>query len=196
MNFVRCTSLATLVLCLIAPAAHAQAGLGLGSNRLVSFGVGGGMSMPVSDASQAFKNGFNAQGFVRFNLPVLPVKPRLDLGYSRFDLDDAQLGATGTGQILSGLANVQVFVIPAGPVRPYVVAGLGAYNMKTETDGTSAASASDTRFGINGGAGVVVRLGGLVSAYLEGRLDNVYTQAGLIDTQQVRVVPITFGVVF
>lgn len=197
MNLVRRASLAVLFTCLVASAASAQPGLDqLGPKRLVSFGVGGGMSMPVGDASQVFKNGFNAQGFVRLNLPLVPVKPRLDLSYSKFDLDDVQLGTTGSGKILAGLANVQAFIMPAGPVRPYLLAGLGAYNVKTETEGPGAVSASDTRFGINGGLGVAVSLGGVANAYIEGRVDNVYTQAGLIDTKQVRVVPITFGIVF
>jgi opacity protein-like surface antigen len=196
MNLVRCSSLAALALTLFASAALAQPGVDeFSPKRLVSIGVGGGMTVPVSDASLAFKNGINAQGFVRLNLPLVPVKPRFDLCYSRFDLDDVQLGVPGTGQILAGLANLQFFIMPAGPVRPYLIAGLGAYNMKTETEGAGAASVSETRFGINGGAGVAIHLGP-ANAYLEGRVDNVYTQAGLIDSQQVRVIPVTFGIVF
>ena len=51
------------------------------------------------------------------------------------------------------------------------------------------------RFGINGGGGLVLNFGA-VSAYVEGRVDNVYTEAGMIDTDQVKVVPVTFGVTF
>lgn len=185
----------SLALGMTASVAFAQAGLPISPKRLVSFGVGGGMSVPVNDAGDAFKSGVNAQGFVRFNLPKLPVVPRIDLGYSRFDFDESQLGLPGTGQILSGLANMQVFLLPVGPIRPYVVGGVGAYDFKTETEGTSGVSQNDLRFGINGGAGVVLKLG-MVSAYIEGRVDNVYTEQGLIDTKQVQVVPVTFGVVF
>ena len=70
MKLVRLVSLVALAL--LASAGLAQAQLGV-AKRFVSFGIGGGMSVPVSDASEAFKNGFNAQGFIRFNPPALPV---------------------------------------------------------------------------------------------------------------------------
>jgi hypothetical protein len=58
-------------------------------------------------------------------------------------------------------------------------------------------STSDTRFGVNGGGGVLFKFGRAVSAYVEGRIDNVYTDTGgFINTSQVQVVPVTFGVVF
>jgi opacity protein-like surface antigen len=172
--------------------ASAQAGL---VKRFVSFGVGGGMSVPVSNAADAFKNGFNAQGFVRLNVPKLPVMPRFDLNYSKFDLDDAQVGVPGTGQIMAGLANLQVGLLQFGPIRPYIVAGLGAYNLKTETEGTTPTSESDLRFGINGGAGVTLHLG-MISGYIEGRVDNVFTEKGMIDTEQIQLIPVTFGLSF
>jgi len=198
-NLVRSIAVFAGFLTLAAGPAWAQMPDNLSSNRLVSFGVGGGVSVPVSDAKDAFKNGFNGQGFVRLNLKFLPIQPRVDFTLSHFDLDDANLGTTGTGQVLAGLANVQLFLIPGGPIRPYVVAGVGAYNIKTETDAAGAVAAtseSDTRFGVNGGAGLVIKLGSLVSLYAEGRVDNVYTEKGLIDTDQVQVVPVTFGLVF
>ena len=185
-----------------AATAFAQMGGGAGmeSNRLISFGIGGGVAVPVSDAGDAFQSGFNGQGFLRLNLGGLPFVPRVDFTFSKFDLDDAQLqtpGLTGTGQLMAGLANLQLFLIPGGPIRPYVVAGVGAYNLETEVDGVPGASTSDTRFGVNGGGGLVIRLGSLVSLYAEGRVDNVFTEeGGFIDTKQIQVVPVTFGLVF
>jgi opacity protein-like surface antigen len=169
----------------------------MGSNRIVSIGIGGGVSVPLSDAKDAFKTGFNGQGFVRFNLRMLPIQPRLDFTFSRFNLDDAKLGGTtGTGQIFAGLANLQMFLIHSGPLRPYIVAGVGAYNLKTTEDNVPNGEVSDTRFGVNGGAGLVLRFGSLFSAYAEGRVDNVFTDKGLIQADQVQVVPVTLGVVF
>lgn len=180
------------VLAFLPNGASAQIGL---ARHFVTLGVGGGMSVPVSDAGDAFKNGFNVQGFARLNVPKLPLMPRLDLDFSRFDLDDAQLGVPGTSQILAGLANLQINVLPLGPVRPYLIAGLGAYNLKTQTEGTSPTSVTDTRFGINGGAGVALHLG-MINGYLEGRIDNVFTEKGMIDSKQIQVVPVTFGLTF
>jgi|SRR5438105_14278730 len=186
-------SIAVVVLLASSPmVASAQVGL---AHRFVTVGVGGGMSVPVSDASDAFKNGYNVQGFARLNVPKLPVVPRFDLDFSRFNLDDAKVGVPGTGQILAGLANLQLNVLPLGPIRPYVVAGLGAYNLKTETEGVTPASVTGTHFGINGGAGVALHLG-MINGYVEGRVDNVYTEKGMINTDKIQVVPVTFGLTF
>lgn len=195
------STLALLVAASVVTVAHAQMGGGMdmGSNRIVSFGIGGGVSVPVSDARDAFKTGFNGQGFVRLNLKQLPIAPRVDFQFQRFNIDDAKFqtpGVSGNGQLLAGVANVQYFVLPAGPARPYIVAGLGAYNFKTDVSGVAGASSSNTRFGINGGAGVLLKLGSLVSGYVEGRLDNVFSQKGFIQSNQVQVIPVTFGVVF
>lgn len=186
-------AIAVLVVLVSSPlAAWAQVGL---AKRFVTVGVGGGMSVPVTDAGDAFKNGFNVQGFARLNPPKLPVMPRFDLNFSRFDLDNAQVGVPGTSQILAGLANLQLSVLPLGPLQPYVIAGLGAYNLKTETEGVSPTSVTKTRFGINGGAGVALHLG-MINGYIEGRIDNVFTEKGVIDTDQIQLVPVTFGLTF
>ena len=189
-NTVR--ALAVLVVLVSTPlAASAQVGL---AQRFVTVGVGGGMSVPVNEAGNAFDNGFHMQGFARLNVPSLPVMPRFDLNFSRFDLKDA-VGIPGKNQILAGLANLQMSVLPLGPVRPYVIAGLGAYHLKTETEGISPESVSSTRFGINGGAGVALNFG-RINGFIEGRVDNVFTEKGMIDEEQIQVVPVTFGLTF
>lgn len=195
------TALVALALVSLTSVAHAQLGTaGSAARRLVSFGIGGGVSVPVSDAKDAFNTGFNGQGFVRLNLNQLPIMPRIDFTFSRFDISDAKLatpGASGTGQIFAGLANLQYSILPAGPIRPYIVAGVGAYNTKTDVTGIpSYSNTSSTDFGINGGAGVTFKLGSMVSGYVEGRVDNVYTKKGLKNSDQIQVVPVTFGLVF
>ena len=183
---------AVLVVLVCTPlAASAQVGV---ASRFVTVGVGGGMSVPVSEAGNAFDSGFHMQGFARLNVPQLPVMPRFDLNFSQFDLKDA-VGIPGKNQILAGLANLQMSVLPLGPVRPYVIAGLGAYHLKTETEGISPESVSSTRFGINGGAGVELNFG-RINGFIEGRVDNVFTEKGMIDEEQIQVVPVTFGLTF
>ena len=172
------------------------------SSHLLSVGLGGGVSVPVSDAKDAFKNGFNGQGFVKLNLRGLPVTPRLDFTYQKFDLKSAKIAnagtgtalPTGTGTVLAGVANLQIPLL-RGPVEPYIVAGLGAYNVKTEVDNATNNPGSKTQFGVNGGAGLLVRLG-VISLYAEGRVDNVYTQKGVIDSKQIQVVPVSFGLIY
>ena len=125
---VRSMFLAALALVVLAGTAHAQFGSMMGGEgtHLFSFGVGGGLSVPVNDAKDAFKNGFNG------------------LAYAR----------------VSPSAN------------------------------------SDTRFGVNGGAGVTFKLG-RIALYVQGRVDNIYTSdGGVIDTKSIQVIPVTLGVEF
>jgi hypothetical protein len=181
---------------MLAPSSvHAQ-GPPVESSRLLSFGLGGGVSVPVSDAKDAFKNGVNGQGFVRLNLAALPIRPRLDFTFQKFDRKSVSVTGpaipnAGTSSVLAGVANIQV-PLHRGTIEPYVVVGLGAYNVKSDSASTST---SKTQFGVNGGAGLVVRLG-IVSLYLEGRIDNVYSNSGVIDTKTIQVVPVTFGLVY
>jgi len=181
--------------------AHAQmSSAETGSNRIVSFGIGGGVAVPVSDAKDAFNNGFNGQGFVRFNLHQLPIQPRIDFTFSKFDVKDVHLqtpGSSGTGQIFAGIANVQFALTHSGTIRPYIVGGIGAYATKTDINGVPNVSGkSSTDFGINAGVGTLFKLGSLLNGYVEGRIDNVYSNKGMINADQIQVVPVTFGIVF
>jgi opacity protein-like surface antigen len=172
-----------------------------GSTRPISIGLGGGVSVPVSDYKESFKNGFNG-----FNLRGLPIAPRLDFTFQKLNIKETQLSGTGfTGgksQILSGLGNL-TYSLGVGPIRPYILAGLGVYNLKTEVESESAgtepeASNTQTKFGINGGAGLLLKLGG-ISAYIEGRIDNIFTQENQNvgqNIKSVKIVPVTFGLVF
>ena len=180
----------------LAPASAPAQGSPVESPRMLSFGLGGGVSVPVSNAKDALKNGVNGQGFVRLNLAAMPIRPRLDFTFQKFDPKSAAvtgpaIPAAGPSSVLAGVANIQVPLL-RGAVEPYIVAGLGAYNVKSESGSTST---STTQFGVNGGAGLIVKLG-IVSLYAEGRLDNVYTDKGVLDTKTIQVVPVTFGIVY
>src|SRR5260221_10246569 len=140
-----------LVACLGATTSRAQGLMtSMSNDRLLSFALGGGVSVPVSDAKDAFKNGFNGQGFVRLNLHQLPISPRLDFTFQNFDLKGAKIASpagggtstsavTGTGKVLAGVANVQVPLMK-GPIQPYVLVGVGAYYLSTDVDGGSSTS--------------------------------------------------------
>lgn len=185
-------------LALAAPAAGAQRPMALESPRLVRVGVGGGVSVPTGDFKKAFENGYNAQAFLQIKPPGVPVSLRVTGTFNRFDLKDVQVGtggAEGFGQIAGGLANVTLH-LPVGPISPYIMAGLGALNFKTSVEsGSTDVSDSQTKFAINGGAGLALKLGRM-DAYIEGRVANVYTDEGLRDVKTVEYVPVTFGIIF
>jgi outer membrane protein with beta-barrel domain len=188
-RFVTCA--VVLSLALLTSAAAAQ-------GRPFKIGFGGGVSVPVSDAKDAFKNGFHGKGMVMWNAPVLPLALRGSVGYSQLDLKSLAPGVDGTGKIISGLANVS-YGFPVGPVKPYIIAGVGAFNIKTEVGGTS--SPSETKFGIDGGAGLEFKLGG-ITGFVEGKVENIFTDQGLStaigSAQEFKtlIVPVTFGVFF
>jgi opacity protein-like surface antigen len=182
-----------------------------GSARPISFAFGGGASVPVGTYKDALKAGWNGQGSIILHFAGFPLALRADLNYNSFkfkkDLPFSPGGGTGTintsdditQQILGGLANVTI-PIRMGPISPYVTAGLAAFNIKTKLSDAvpGADDQSDTKFAVNGGAGLSMRLMG-VSAFIEAKVNNVYTDKKFISNKELKslqFVPVTFGFVF
>ena len=88
-------------------------------------------------------------------------------------------------------------MIPFGPIRPYVTAGLGAFRISDDLQNASSTAppTSAIKFGIDGGAGVRIKFGRL-EAFVEGKVQNVYTDQGAINTKTITSIPVTFGVLF
>ena len=163
--------------------------------HLVRVGFAGGVVVPTADARNALKNGVQGQGFLLFNLGGFPL--RLNLGYQHFNLAQAlQASQTGSSNILGGVAGTQIELF-RGPVRPYLLAGVGGFNVMNSVTATSgqATSTSQFNFGLDGGAGLAISIGRL-SAFVEGRVQNVYTQRGMTDLKSIQSVPVSFGILF
>ncbi len=161
-------------------------------------GFGGGVSVPVSDAKDALKTGWHGTGILRLNMPGLPLDLRGAFSYSHFKLDPASTGFEGTGRLLSGLGNVTYTLPFPGPIKPYITAGLGAFNLKADPDSSGAPSpGSKTNFGIDGGVGIQFGLMGL-HGFVEGKLQNIYTDQGFNSavTKDIKtqIIPVTFGI--
>jgi len=163
-------------------------------------GIGGGASVPASDAKDALKSGWHASGIVRLNLPMMPFGFQGNFTYNHFKLDQQNVGFAGSGRILSGIADIRYGLPFPGPVKPYLLAGIGTYNIKADPDQSGApAAASTTKFGINGGGGVSLNVPGLpVHAFVEAKVENIYTDEGLNSavTQdfKTQIIPVTFGI--
>lgn len=191
----RVVSIALISLFAVSSSAGAQV------PRFWHVGFAGGVSLPVSDAKDALKNGFHGQGFVGFDVPKLPLGLRGAFDYERFDLKGLGSGTNGTGTLMGGMAN-GLWHFPAGPLKPYITAGLGGFNVKSEIDssGTSA-SASKLHFAVNAGAGVELKLGS-ISGFIEGKIQNIFTEKGLnagfssADKIRTQVIPISVGLIF
>jgi opacity protein-like surface antigen len=160
--------------------------------RPFQIGFGGGVSVPVSDYKSAFDNGFHGKAMFRWKAPALPISLGTSLGYEKFDLKALTPGTTGSQNILSALGNAS-YHFPVGPIKPYVTAGLGAYHINSSATGLP--DASTTKFGIDGGLGLEFKLGG-ISAFAEGKYENIYTDQGINQNLKTQIVPVTFGVFF
>lgn len=186
-----------LTLAALVPAAPVAAqGPGVPGRHLIRFGFGGGVSVPTSDARKALENGINGQAYVLLD-PGIGFPLRFNLGYQRFDYKSAIAGlGGGQSTIVSGVGGISIDLLQLGPITPYATAGLGAFNVKDEFAAAGATgTTSATNFGIDGGGGLRLRLGRL-DAFVEGRVQNVYTDQGAIDTKSIRSVPVTFGFLF
>jgi opacity protein-like surface antigen len=190
---------ATLALSVVPRTARAQ-GMASESPHMLRIGVAGGVVVPTSNTRDALKEGVQAHAFALVNL-VQGFPFRFNLGYQKLNLKSivasgTQQALTGDTKILSGTAGTQIDLLH-GPLRPYLVAGVGGFNVTQSLEGASTASTSESqfKFGIDGGAGVALQLG-RISAFVEGKIQNIYTEAGAIDAKSIKAVPVSFGILF
>jgi len=166
----------------------------------IQLGIGGGGSFPVSDAKDAFKSGWHASGIVRLNVPMIPFGLQGNFTYNHFKLDQQNVGFGGSSRILSGIADARFRLPIPGPIQPYLLAGVGGYNIKADPDQSAATAAgSTTKFGINGGGGVNISVPGLpIHAFVEGKIENIYTDQGVntavTQNLKTQIIPVTFGI--
>ncbi|HEY9444406.1 MAG TPA: hypothetical protein VIQ25_14315 [Gemmatimonadales bacterium] len=163
-----------------AQAANAQSG--------VSLGIGGGAVVPTGSLADISKAGYNATISAQFKPAASPLGLQLDGFYNRLAFD----GIDGHTRMIGSTANA-LFSLPGAVAHPYLIGGVGVYNMQATLDGFG--SGSDTKFGFNGGLGVDVGVGS-AKLYAEGRLHAI--MKGTVDSQSLEettayMVPLTVG---
>jgi outer membrane protein with beta-barrel domain len=166
-------------------------GLALGTTALaaqapVQFGLGGGASVPSGSTSDGLKTGWHGTALVEFKPVASPVGFRIDGNYNQLNFE----GGGGKDRVIDGTANaVYGFrVSPETKFRPYLIGGGGIYNVKAKPD--IGPSPSNTKFGINGGAGFNLGTSS-TSFFVEGRFHNVFFSG-----PDFHFIPITAGVRF
>ncbi len=148
----------------------------------LSFGVMGGLSLPMGDFGDGFESGYNITGSIYAPLGE-KLKLRGDVGYESFD---TKIGS-GNINVLSFAGNV---ILPLGTaaseggIRPYVIGGVGAYRFGCDD------CDSETDLGINVGGGFEFRLSGFTT-FAEARFVNVFSEG-----DSTNWIPITFGIRF
>lgn len=155
-------------------------------------GISAGASFPTGDFGNSFNSGYNINGIIGVSMPMSPIGFRGEVGWNQFDLKG---GASGDkSRIFNGSANVVLTPSTMMPAKPYLIAGLGAYNVKFEgtnlLGGTT--SSSDTRLGFNGGVGLKFGLGDLAT-FLEARYVSINGKNG---GSALNYIPVTFGITF
>ena len=169
------------------PAAFA----GAQTQNAVGFGVFAGASIPVGDFSNVGGTGFHVGGLVDWRSPLFPLGIRGDLAYHQFGSKD-----NFTPKLIAGTANL-VWNIPANAesaLSPYILAGGGFYNERGScTSCGNTAIASETKFGLNGGAGVIVPLSGFASL-IEARYHLIFDSQPT--TSNSAFITVSAGIIF
>jgi opacity protein-like surface antigen len=163
----------------------AVAALVLGAGRLNAqrISVGGGLLMPMGSYKDADKLGFIGQAAVGF--PAGPVGIRVEGDYGQTSHKN---GVGGNTKVIGGMASVVYHFAGVSSAKPYVLGGLGMYNVKVDVTGLG--SASETKLAFGGGAGLELGMASM-SLYLEARYMNVTTTGG-----STAFIPITVGIRF
>lgn len=157
--------------------------------RTTSFGISAGVSSPSSGLLKTAKTGYNMSG----HLYVQPARFdnlgfRGDVSVSKFSVDASDdVDIRVVGFVLNALYNIPT----SGSLTPYLVGGLGHYNIKvSRVNGPVTQSASDANLGYGVGAGVNFQLGAL-SAFAEARWVNIMSEP-----DGTAFAPISFGLRF
>jgi len=184
----------------VAASAGAQRMDAMPSDRIIRFGFGGGVVVPREGATAlSLKNGMQGEGFVLIQLPGGLPAIRANVDYAKMKFDRPTTGSTVSGDrtVIDGVAGIKIDLL-RGPIRPYIMAGVGAFNIEDviTTTGSGETSFSDTNLGADGGAGISFKLGP-ISGFVETRLQNVWTKrSGFVDTKTIQSFPVTFGLLF
>ena len=150
----------------------------------IGFGVAAGAAFPMGDFGKSYSSGYHVQASVNISPPALPIGFRIDGTLDNFALKTSTT-ATGSyrvagvgGNVLLGLGGVPL-------LGPYVLAGVGFYNLNSPLTGGSI-----NKPGANVGAGFRFGLGSM----------GVFAETGYHyisgDGGSTQFVPVMFGVSF
>ncbi len=134
-------------------------------------GFGAGAAIPTGSFADGDKLGWLGQVIAGITGPSGRLGGRIDGGYSRHSFKGTTSGHDG---LFGANADVVLnFGMTTSKARPYVLAGVGFYNVKSTGTGTASYSVSETKGAFNGGAGVNIKTSGNMAVYLEGRFISI-----------------------
>jgi opacity protein-like surface antigen len=139
----------------------------------------------MGDFGDGYKMGWLGQVVAGITGPNGMLGGRIDGMYIRHSLDGtvdgstAMLGANGDLVVSPGSADAKI--------RPYLLGGIGFFNVKSEQGSTE--FPSDTKFAFNLGAGLRFGGSGRMSFFVEGRYLSIQTEGS-----STGMIPIAVGV--
>jgi hypothetical protein len=156
---------------------------------LVSLGIAAGATVPTSSTGDGQETGFHATLALGSQPPLLPIGFRAEATYNQFT-------AKNDGVFTSFFPNADLRVVsvtgnvllspPSMLARPYVIGGLGYYNVAFKDSPLD----TEGKFGFNAGVGAKFALTGF-STYAEVRYHRVNRDGG-----NIAYIPVTFGIMF
>ncbi len=143
------------------------------------FQVGVGAAVPTGDFGDLFGTGLHAQASYNIGLPLLP-DVRIDGVYQTYD---AEGDADVSTDIIGGGVNL-LLDLPLVIIKPYLLGGIGYYNVSMEGVDDS------SELGFTGGAGLRLALGRL-GVFGEARVLNIRG-----DDDSITTIPLVVGITF
>jgi len=140
------------------------------------FGITGGADFPLQDQSDVYKTGWNGGLLFAINFGDTPFGLRFQATYDEMHLKEFALfpNASGKTRIIAGVGDL-VIGARHGAVQPYLIGGVGAYDLRFSGQDFSDNPFSDstTRFGWNAGGGLAFSLGRTSRMFVEARYTSV-----------------------
>ena len=154
----------------------------------ITFGAGGGITIPTGDFKTAAKLGWHGLGLLGYGMPGgLGIRADFMYGQNTF-----KGSVSGKAKLAGGLGSVTYSFPSPGGIKPYLIGGVGLFNVKgSASAGGISASASETKVAFGGGAGLKFKAGMDSNFFVEGRYISVRTSGG-----STGFIPITAGITF
>ena len=177
MRLISTAALALAAILFTAPQAVAQ----------MSVSIAAGAALPMGDAADNLKMGYNATLGLGFKPPLAPIGARIEGMFNAFEFKDAAFSDVGF-RALALTANATV----GAPLLPmpmtYLIGGVGMYS--SQLTGIDPAPDADNDFGFNIGLGINIPLTGF-GTFIEARYHHVPGDGGAF-----KFLPITVGIKF
>lgn len=159
----------------------------MASAQGIRWGVGAGLLMPMGELGDFDKMGFTGGIGGTYGMPG-GIGIRADVSYG--STSEKSGGTPHTTKIMGGMASLVYSLGGAAGARPYLMGGLGMYNVKIEAGG---ASVDETKIAFAFGGGVSFPMGtGGSRLFAETRYTSVSTTGGSTTFLPI-IVGISFG---